>query len=64
MIKYVGEHCRRPYFPPDCVDNIKHDVPDGESFVVVDRNGVAICGRVCENSKNYHLLEARDWELQ
>lgn len=60
---YVGTG-RAPFFPPTGVGEFRHNVPDGASFAVYDRNKVAICGRIVPGSKEKWRIDAPDWECR
>lgn len=61
---FVGSD-NRPFFPPDCMDNIRNDDPRVRTTTVFDRAGVPICGFVAAVAEappvGYRLLR---WEYQ
>lgn len=47
---------KKPFFMPDCIENIKHDVPAGYSFTVNTVEKDAVFGFVANKSLGYYSL--------
>lgn len=61
------------WFPPDRMENIRHDAKDNENIMVLSAKGVPVCGRVVDGAARIVMfrlrpewvwMSDRDWEVE
>ncbi len=60
---FIGTRTKKqpPWFPPDRLENVRHDAPGDANMVVYDANGLPVWGRVVPGATKRWEHKLSDW---